>query len=76
MIAEVGAMNILRDEATVNSQPKEFGSAKDPEEFKGLLEMDAYQHIKKGVQYPATFITGGMNDQRVTPGCLQNLPLN
>lgn len=67
VIAEVGAMNILRDEATVNSQPKEFGSAKDPEEFKGLLEMDAYQHIKKGVQYPATFITGGMNDQRVTP---------
>lgn len=67
VIAEVGAMNMLRDEAAVNSQPKEFGSVKDPEEFKGLLEMDAYQHIKKGTKYPATFITGGLNDQRVTP---------
>ncbi|WP_347220030.1 prolyl oligopeptidase family serine peptidase [Chryseobacterium sp.] len=67
VIAEVGAMNMLRDEASINSQPQEFGSIKDPEEFKGLLEMDAYQHIKKGVKYPATFITGGMNDQRVVP---------
>ncbi|AZA92258.1 Prolyl endopeptidase precursor [Chryseobacterium nakagawai] len=67
VIAEVGALNMLRDEAAVNSQPKEFGSVKDPEEFKGVLEMDAYQNIKKGIQYPATFITGGMNDQRVTP---------
>ncbi|OCA79706.1 prolyl oligopeptidase [Chryseobacterium contaminans] len=67
VIAEVGALNMLRDEAAVNSQPKEFGSVKDPVEFKGLLEMDAYQHIKKGVKYPATFITAGMNDQRVTP---------
>ncbi|SDQ29261.1 prolyl oligopeptidase [Chryseobacterium soldanellicola] len=65
VIAEVGSLNMLRDEATMNSQPKEFGSVKDPKEFKALLEMDAYHHIKKGVKYPATFITGGINDQRV-----------
>lgn len=65
VIAEVGSLNMLRDEATPNSQPKEFGSIKDPNEFKALLEMDAYHHIKKGVRYPATFITGGINDQRV-----------
>lgn len=58
---------MLRDEAAINSQPKEFGSLKDPDGFKGLLEMDAYQHIKKGIKCPATLITGGINDQRVTP---------
>lgn len=66
VIAEVGLMNPLRDEVTPNGQPKEFGSVKDPKEFKILLEMDTYHHIKKGVKYPATFITGGINDQRVT----------
>jgi len=66
VIAEVGVMNPLRDETTPNGQPKEFGSVKDPKEFKALLEMDSYHHIKKGVKYPATFISGGINDQRVT----------
>ena len=66
VIAEVGVMNPIRDEATSNAQPKEFGTVKDPKEFKALLEMDSYQHLEKGVKYPATFITGGMNDQRVT----------
>ncbi|MCJ7935736.1 MAG: prolyl oligopeptidase family serine peptidase [Chryseobacterium sp.] len=65
VIAEVGVMNPLRDETTPNGQPKEFGTVKDPKEFKDLLEMDAYHHIEKGVKYPATFITGGINDQRV-----------
>lgn len=65
VIAEVGLMNPLRDETTPNAQPKEFGTVKDPKEFKGLLEMDAYHHIKKGVKYPATLITAGINDQRV-----------
>lgn len=66
VIAEVGVMNPLRDEVTPNAQPKEFGTMKNPKEFKALLEMDSYQHIKKGIKYPATFITGGINDQRVT----------
>ncbi|ASW75608.1 prolyl oligopeptidase [Chryseobacterium piperi] len=66
VVAEVGSLNTIREEATPNGQPKEFGSVKDPKEFKALLEMDAYHHITKGVKYPATFITGGINDQRVT----------
>ena len=65
VIAEVGVMNPLRDEVTPNAQPKEFGTVKDPKEFKILLEMDSYHHIKKGVKYPATYITGGINDDRV-----------
>ncbi|SUX48872.1 prolyl oligopeptidase family serine peptidase [Chryseobacterium indoltheticum] len=65
VIAEVGVMNPLRDETTPNAQPKEFGTIKDPKEFKALLEMDSYHHVEKGVKYPATLITGGINDQRV-----------
>ncbi|MDC8098433.1 prolyl oligopeptidase family serine peptidase [Chryseobacterium rhizosphaerae] len=64
-LLEVGMLNPIRDEVTPNPQPKEFGSVKDPKEFKALLEMDSYHHIQKGVKYPATFITGGINDQRV-----------
>ncbi|WP_343609655.1 prolyl oligopeptidase family serine peptidase [Chryseobacterium oranimense] len=67
VIAEVGSLNMLREEVTSNGQPQEFGSVKDPKEFKALLEMDAYHHIKKGIKYPATLITAGINDQRVAP---------
>ncbi|HEY5106050.1 MAG TPA: prolyl oligopeptidase family serine peptidase [Caulobacteraceae bacterium] len=43
----------------------EFGSIKTPEGFKGLLEMDAYQHVKDGVAYPAVMLTTGITDPRV-----------
>ncbi len=66
-IPEVGMMNPLRNENTPNgpNNTKEFGISKDPVECKALIEMDAYLHIEKGVKYPATFITTGMNDPRV-----------
>lgn len=66
-IVEVGMTNMLRFEDTPNGEGniKEFGTAKKSNEFKNLLEMDAYHHIKKGVKYPATLITGGINDNRV-----------
>ncbi|MBV8326377.1 prolyl oligopeptidase family serine peptidase [Chryseobacterium sp.] len=66
-IVEVGMTNMLRFENTPNGEGniKEFGTSKNPDEFKNLLEMDAYQHIKKGEKYPATLITGGINDNRV-----------
>lgn len=64
-IVEVGMTNALRDETTVNSNAKEFGTVKNPDEFNALLEMDAYSHIKKGEKYPSTLVTGGINDERV-----------
>lgn len=64
---DVGLLNTLRFETTPNGQNnvKEFGTVEVENEFKALLEMDPYHHIKKGVKYPATFITAGMNDSRV-----------
>ncbi|WP_188112292.1 prolyl oligopeptidase family serine peptidase [Aquimarina sp. RZ0] len=61
------AMNMLRSEIQPNGQNsiKEFGTVKIKEEFEALLEMDSYHHIKEGVEYPATLVTGGMKDGRV-----------
>lgn len=66
-IINVGVLNTIRFETTPNgpNSVKEFGTVKDKEEFKYLLEMDAFHHIKKGTKYPATLITAGMNDPRV-----------
>jgi prolyl oligopeptidase len=66
-VIDVGVLNTIRFELTPNGQNnvKEFGSVQTEKEFNALLEMDAYHHIKKGVNYPATLITTGMNDARV-----------
>lgn len=66
-IPEVGVMNPVRMEITPNGPVNipEFGTVKDETEFKALLEMDSYHHIKKGTKYPATLVTAGFNDSRV-----------
>jgi prolyl oligopeptidase len=43
----------------------EFGTITEPDGFKGLLEMDAYQHVKDGTKYPAVMLTTGVTDPRV-----------
>lgn len=66
-IPKVGCLNSLRMEFSPNGPGNvpEFGTVTIEEEFKALKEMDAYQHIKKGVKYPAQLITTGFNDPRV-----------
>lgn len=63
----VGVMNTVRMEETPNGpvNTPEFGTVLDPEEFKGLLAMDSYHHLKPGTEYPAMLITAGINDPRV-----------
>jgi prolyl oligopeptidase len=68
-IARVGDVNALRME-TMAAGPAnipEFGTVKDPQGFKDLYAMDAYQHVVDGAHYPAFLITGGLNDPRVEP---------
>lgn len=66
-IPQVGEMNTVRSEEAPSGPVNvpEFGTVKDSTEFMALMEMDSYLHIKKGVKYPATLITAGMNDPRV-----------
>ena len=66
-IIRVGLLNSIRLEYQPNGQnnTKEFGTVNDSTEFKALYEMDAYHHIKDGVNYPAVYLTAGLNDARV-----------
>jgi prolyl oligopeptidase len=68
-IVNVGVVNALRAEAEPNgaSNTPEFGSVKDPDGFKALYAMDAYQHVKDGTAYPAVLLITGANDPRVDP---------
>ena len=68
-ISQVGVSNATRAEFSENGPDNvpEFGTVKDPDGFKGLLEMDAYQHVKDGAPYPAVLLTTGANDPRVAP---------
>ena len=67
-VPAVGAMNTVRMENSPNGpvNAPEFGTVAIEEEFKALYEMDSYLHIKDGVKYPATMITTGINDRRVS----------
>jgi prolyl oligopeptidase len=68
-VSQVGVSNATRAEFSENGPDNvpEFGSVKDPDGFKGLLEMDAYQHVKDGAPYPAVLLTTGVQDPRVAP---------
>jgi prolyl oligopeptidase len=66
-IPQVGVLNAVRSEFSPNGPVNvpEFGTVKNPDECKALIEMDAYLHLRDGVNYPAALITAGMNDPRV-----------
>jgi|HubBroStandDraft_6_1064221.scaffolds.fasta_scaffold00962_8 prolyl oligopeptidase len=68
-LVRVGCSNAVRMEFTPNGPPNiaEFGSVTDPDGFKGLYAMDAYQHVKDGTAYPGVLLTAGINDPRVDP---------
>ena len=68
-VPEVGVLDPVRAETSSNGVPNipEFGTVKDEAQFHALVEMDAYLHVKDGVNYPATLLIHGMNDPRVAP---------
>jgi len=67
VIPAVGALDMIRAEATANGIPNipEFGTVKKEDEFRALLAMSAYHHVKEGTGYPAVMLTHGVNDPRV-----------
>ncbi len=68
-IGDVGLFNAVRFEITANGpgNDEEFGTVKKPDEFRGLLEMDSYHHVRDGVKYPAMLFITNANDPRVEP---------
>ncbi len=68
-LIRVGDSNALRAETQVSGPANipEFGTVTEPDGFKALFAMDAYQHVKPDTPYPAVLLTTGVNDPRVAP---------
>jgi prolyl oligopeptidase len=69
VVAHVGIFDMLRVELDPNGafNVTEFGTVKDPEQFKALYAYSPYHRVKDGTRYPAVFLLTGEHDGRVNP---------
>jgi prolyl oligopeptidase len=69
VISQVGIYDMLRVELDPNGafNTTEFGSVKNPDQFKALMAYSPYHHVVKGTKYPAIFMATGETDGRVNP---------
>ena len=69
VVAHVGLYDMLRVELDPNGafNITEFGTVRDPEQFKALFAYSPYHHVTDGTCYPAVFFLAGENDGRVNP---------
>jgi len=63
----VGVLDAVRMETTANGVPNipEFGTVAREDEFRALLAMSSYHHVKEATPYPAVLLVHGINDPRV-----------
>jgi prolyl oligopeptidase len=69
VISSVGIYDMLRVELAPNGafNVTEFGTVKDPEQFKALYAYSPYHHVVDGAEYPSVLMLTGANDGRVAP---------
>ncbi len=69
VVSSVGIYDMLRVELDPNGlfNTTEFGSVKDPQQFKALYAYSPYHHVAQGTAYPAIFMYTGATDGRVNP---------
>jgi prolyl oligopeptidase len=69
VVSAVGIYDMLRVEASPNGQfnVTEYGTVKDPAQFKALYAYSPYHHVQDGFRYPAVLFMTGANDPRVDP---------
>ena len=67
--SDVGIYDMLREESFPNGafNVTEFGTIKDPEQFRALYAYSPYYHVEKGTTYPAVFLSADDDDNRVDP---------
>jgi prolyl oligopeptidase len=69
VVSMVGIYDMLKVEDTPNGafNVTEFGTVKDPAQFKALYAYSPYHHVQNGTAYPAALFMTGDNDPRVDP---------
>lgn len=69
VVSMVGIYDMLRVELDPNGafNVTEFGTVKNPEQFKALQAYSPYHHVQAGANYPAIFMGTGETDGRVNP---------
>jgi prolyl oligopeptidase len=69
VVSQVGIYDMLRVELAPNGafNVTEFGTVKDPEQFKALYAYSPYHHVVDGTNYPSILMMTGANDGRVAP---------
>lgn len=67
--SSVGIYDMLRNELSSNAvfNVTEYGSVKDPVQFRALYAYSPYHHVVDGTAYPAVLFLTGANDPRVNP---------
>ncbi len=69
IVSHVGVYDMLRNELSSNGafNIPEYGSVKDPAQFRALYAYSPYHHVKDGTAYPPILLPAGANDPRVDP---------
>src|SRR5213594_2724358 len=69
VVSAVGIYDMLRVELAPNGafNVTEFGTVKNPEQFKALYAYSPYHHVVDGTKYPSVIMMTGANDGRVAP---------
>jgi prolyl oligopeptidase len=69
VVSAVGIYDMVRVELDPNGSfnTTEFGTVKNPEQFKALYAYSPYHHVQKGTAYPAVLMLTGATDGRVNP---------
>ncbi len=69
VVAHVGLYDMLRVELDPNGafNVTEFGTVKDPTQFRALHAYSPFHQVKNGTPYPAVFFLAGETDGRVNP---------
>jgi prolyl oligopeptidase len=69
VVSQVGIYDMLRVELAPNGafNVTEFGTVKNPEQFKALYAYSPYHHVIDGTKYPSILMMTGANDGRVAP---------
>jgi prolyl oligopeptidase len=69
VVCRVGVLDMILHDRHPNGafNAPEYGTVRDPEQFKAIYGYSPYHHVQEGTAYPAVLLLAGANDGRVDP---------